>query len=241
MKKILLLLTAMVFATGVQASWYDHNDKPKATAISSANATAKQLQAQHQSQSQQQYVGNNNNAKAYGGQGGQGGDGGTGYGGTGIGQGGNANSSAHASGGDAYAKGGNAGALAGSNSGGNSQDTNITIEGDEADKFPVSSAIAGNASDCVEVLAAQAQNGGFSIGGASAECQAEMASRWFYEVGDKYRDSDPDKASKYYTLGDKWAEKAAPGSFQSAVRDTKETMIDFGVIALIVRAAVVGF
>lgn len=138
-----------------------------------------------------------------------------------------------AKGGDAYAKGGSAYSDSASNSKSNSGGNSIAnvIEGD---KIPVSSAIAGTATECVNVMAAQGQKGGLSLGGASAECQAAIAAKLYFDLAATFKTADPEMAQTYLKLGHKYALKAAPGSAQVFIKDTSETVIDLGLIIGIV-------
>lgn len=116
-----------------------------------------------------------------------------------------------------------------SNSGGNSIANVI-----EGDKIPVSSAIAGTATECVNVMAAQGQKGGLSLGGASAECQAAIAAKLYFDLAATFKTADPEMAQTYLKLGHKYALKAAPGSAQVFIKDASETVIDLGLIIGIV-------
>lgn len=112
----------------------------------------------------------------------------------------------------------------------NKTSTVVQIEGDEGDKIPASSAIAGIATECVSVMAAQAQKGGVSLGGASAECQSAIAAKLYFDLAVTFKDADPERAKRYLDLGHTYAEKAAPGTIQVMIKDTSETAIDLSII-----------
>jgi len=139
-----------------------------------------------------------------------------------------------------YAQGGdsksNSASVSGSKSNSHTGDNNINIEGD---KIPSSSAIAGNASICVNALAVQGSQAGFSLGGISAECQASIAADIFFDLAEKFKAADPEVAQAYLKLGHKYARKSAPGVIQMAIKDTSETMIDLGVILTIAKFAII--
>lgn len=234
MKRLLLL--TMVAALPTQVFAWNHWQNKQAEATASANQT--QSQQQSASSNSNSWSNANQSQNAYGGAGGQGGAGG---------DGGDARSSAHASGGDAYAQGGKslAGAVSGSNSGGNSQDTNINVEGDEV---AAASAIAGQAGECVTVLAAQATGGGFSLGGIDGDCRAAMAAdrNWTqYFTLDELagtvdnpdtRDMLLDKRDEALELALEYTELANPSAFKiymSGVRQTTtDIVLSFGWLAL---------
>ncbi len=147
-------------------------------------------------------------------------------------------SSSYAKGGSSYSKGGEGGDSyskggKGGDSGGNNISTSTVVEGDEADNYPAASAIAGMASECVNVMAAQGMSGGFSLGGASAECQATLAAKMYFDLAISFQDSDPEKAAAYLAEGHKYAAKAAPGSFQLVVKDGAEIATDVLIFAAV--------
>lgn len=133
---------------------------------------------------------------------------------------------AKAYGGSSRAYGGSSKAKGGDSGGNVITTTNTTNEA----KIPVASAIAGIATECVNVLAAQGASGGFSIGGVSAECQAAIVSKQFFSNAAAFSESDPEKAAEYLELGHKYALLAAPGRFELAMKNTSESMIDISII-----------
>lgn len=128
---------------------------------------------------------------------------------------------AKAYGGSSRAYGGSSKAKGGDSGGNVITTTNTTNEAD----IPVASAIAGIATECVNVLAAQGMNGGFSIGGISAECSAAMTAKQFFSDAVAFSESDPEKAAKYLALGHEYAMLAAPGKFNLAVKNAADTSI----------------
>lgn len=124
-------------------------------------------------------------------------------------------------------------AARGGDSGGNTISLSTVVEGDEANRYPASTAVAGIASECVNVMAAQGMDGGFSLGGISAECQATIAATYYFYLATAFQDSDPEKAAEYLEAGHKYAEKAAPGSFQIALKDVSEMATDFLPLVLV--------
>jgi len=131
-------------------------------------------------------------------------------------------------GGSSYAKGGKA------SSGGNSISTSTVVEGDDVS---ASSAIAGPASSCVSVIAAQAEGGGFSIGGIDGDCRAAMAAERNFKLYDKFKASHPDKANEFLEAGFKYSELANPSVakiYANGARNTvMDTVLSFGWLALI--------
>lgn len=133
---------------------------------------------------------------------------------------------AKAYGGSSRAYGGSSKAKGGDSGGNVITTTNTTNEAE----IPVASAIAGIATECVNVLAAQGMDGGFSLGGVSSECQAAIVSKQFFSNAVAFAESDPDKAAEYLELGHKYALLAAPGRFELAMKNTSESMIDISII-----------
>lgn len=129
-------------------------------------------------------------------------------------------------GGDATAYGGKggtaaSGSVSGSSSGGN-KISNV-IEGDVQ---AASSAVAGMASECVTVLAAQATAGGFSFGGIDGDCRAAIATDRNLDLYKQFKDSDPELAEHYLDQAKKYAELANPSAFKIYMSGTRQTVTD---------------